>query len=124
MIRGIGTDIVYISRIENVRDRFGERFLRRFLSRAEYDEYQRRKASASFLAKRFAAKEAAAKALGVGIGKGARLREIEVLNDANGKPVLHLHGETARTAQRLGVSATHIAISDERDIAQAFVVLE
>lgn len=124
MILGIGTDLIHIDRIARTYGRFGERFSRRILSRNEGEVFAARAYATSYLAKRFAAKEAAAKALGVGIGARARWNEIEVSNNADGAPSLVFTGAAAQTAVRLGVRNSHIAISDEANLAQAFVVLE
>ncbi|MFT5603250.1 MAG: holo-[acyl-carrier protein] synthase [Paracoccaceae bacterium] len=124
MIVGIGTDLIHIDRIEKSFERFGERFLARFLSPGEREVFEKRGRPGSFLAKRFAAKEATAKALGVGIGARARWTEIEVLNNSDGAPRLRLFGAAAQTAKDLAVSSCHIALTDEVNLAQAFVILE
>ena len=124
MIVGIGTDLIYIARVEATWNRFGERFLARLLSTGERRQFEARGCNPSYLAKRFAAKEAAAKALGVGIGEHARLCEIEVLNNQQGKPELQFYGAAAETIKRQGITSSHIALTDESDLAQAFVVLE
>jgi holo-[acyl-carrier protein] synthase len=76
------------------------------------------------LAKRFATKEALAKAIGTGIGKEVRLQEIETTHDPRGKPLLQLHGVTLATATALGVTACQLSVADERTHALAFVILE
>ncbi len=124
MIVGIGTDLIHIDRIERSFERFGDRFLARFLSPRERDVFVERGCPVNFLAKRFAAKEATAKALGVGIGARARWAEIEVLNNSDGAPQLILSGAAAKTADGLSVAASHIALADEVNLAQAFVILE
>ena len=124
MISGIGTDLIYIARVEATWERFGERFLKRLLSQNEYQQFEMRGRDPRYLAKRFAAKEAAAKALGVGIGANARLCEIEVLNNPLGKPELNFYGAAADTVRQQGIVGSHIALTDESDLAQAFVVLE
>lgn len=124
MIIGIGTDLIHIDRIQKSYARFGDRFLDRFLAPGEREVFMGRGQSVSFLAKRFAAKEATAKALGVGIGARARWAEIEVINNADGAPQLRLSGAAAATAKTLNVNRCHIALADEANIAQAFVILE
>ncbi|MAY37159.1 holo-ACP synthase [Litorivivens sp.] len=124
MISGIGTDLIYIERIDATWQRFGERFLKRLLSENEYRQFESRGRDVRYLAKRFAAKEAAAKALGVGIGARARLCEIEVLNNPLGKPELSFYGAAADTIREQGIVGSHIALTDESDLAQAFVVFE
>lgn len=124
MIVGIGTDLIHIDRIEKSYARFGERFLKRFLAMGEREVFLRRGQPVSFLAKRFAAKEAVAKALRVGIGARARWAEIEVVNNADGAPEIRLSGAAAATADALKVTHSHIALADEQNLAQAFVILE
>lgn len=121
---GVGTDIVAVGRMRDALDRHGERFARRILSAPELEQWQARGATPGLLAKRFAAKEAASKALGTGIAHGVTLRSIQVANDEQGKPVLSLVQGAAEQARRLGVLRTHLSLSDEREFAVAFVVLE
>lgn len=123
MIVGIGIDIVQIARIKAALDRFGERFAQRILTSTEMLRWQQQGRSAPWLAKRFAAKEALAKAMGTGIGK-LSFQDIEVLRLESGAPALQLHdyGLTLQTQKQ--ISAMHISLSDEQDAALAFVVLE
>jgi holo-[acyl-carrier protein] synthase len=123
-IIGIGTDIVEISRIEKMLERHPERFAERILHPAERERLARASNKPAWLAKRFATKEAVAKALGTGIGAEARLQEIETTHDARGKPTLQLHGVTLATATALGVTSVQLSVADERTHALAFVVLE
>jgi holo-[acyl-carrier protein] synthase len=125
MILGIGTDIVEIARIHDSVSRLGERFLARLLTKSEmhrYHDIKHEDAAMAFVAKRFAAKEAVAKALGTGIGRGLSFQHIEVSNDALGKPVVTVaaHGN-AMLDQAVN---WHLSITDEREYAQAFVILE
>ncbi|PID99912.1 MAG: holo-ACP synthase [Thiothrix nivea] len=124
-IIGIGTDIVEIARIERLMWGGNERFLRRILHEREYRHFQQISCGrqAAWLAKRFATKEACAKALGTGIGKHAQLTEIETRHDTLGKPYLVLHGTTQATAERLGAGSWSLSLADERTHAVAFVVL-
>lgn len=124
-ILGIGTDIVDIERIESIMQRQGERFLQRMLHASELLQFRQLPANraAAWLAKRFATKEACAKALGTGIGQHAQLTEIETRHDAQGKPQLYLHGTTRLTAERLGVQEMALTLADERRYAVAFVIL-
>ncbi len=124
MIVGTGIDIAEIARFEASLDRYGERFARRILTGAEIRQFAERKASARFLASRFAAKEAASKALGCGIAQGVVFHSLEVSNDAQGKPLLTLHGAALEKATSLGVANCHLSLSDERHYAVAMVVLE
>jgi holo-[acyl-carrier protein] synthase len=121
---GIGTDIVKVARIQASLDRYGERFVRRILARAEVEEFLAEKRQAHFLAKRFAAKEAVVKALGTGFRDGIRHSDIRVTRDGLGKPGLEYGGKTALLLEKMGVSLSHISLADEHDYAVAFVILE
>lgn len=124
MIVGIGTDLVTISRIRRVHEKFGERFARRILSDSEIQEYNTRRNQVEFLSKRFAVKEAAVKALGTGERQGVLLRDFFITHDKLGKPLLHVGGEAKRVCDALGITSTHVSLSDERDQVVAFVILE
>lgn len=124
MIYGIGTDIVAVSRIEDSLSRFGEAFAQRVLTEREWLAFEQSQAKACFLAKRFAAKEAFAKALGTGIRGAATLQNIGVAHDDLGKPVLDLSAELQSLLDTHGIRAAHLSISDEKTLAVAFVVLE
>ena len=124
MIHGIGTDIVEYPRIKALWARYGERFAERLLSESELPELGAHADPARFLAKRFAAKEAFAKAVGSGMRHPVALQRIGVTHDGLGKPVLQFD-ETLRTyLAQLGINGHHLSISDERDFIVAFVVLE
>lgn len=123
-IIGIGTDIVEILRIEAVITRSGDRFARRILSADEWVQYQGHAQPGRFLAKRFAVKEASAKALGTGIRHGLAFNQFSVSSDSLGKPLLHFTGEAQSLAARLGVRAAHVTLADERHYACATVILE
>ncbi|HVK54367.1 MAG TPA: holo-ACP synthase [Burkholderiales bacterium] len=124
MIYGIGTDIVSVSRIADVFSRHGERFPQRILSEAEFAEFTRKKDQVRFLAKRFAAKEAFSKALGLGMNMPMSWRRMGVGHDARGKPIIVCSPELDEYVKSIGVSMGHISITDEKDYAMAFVVLE
>jgi holo-[acyl-carrier protein] synthase len=124
MIFGIGTDIVEYARIEKLHRRYGDRFAERILSEREIAEYQGQTHPARFLAKRFATKEAFAKAVGSGLREPVSMRRIGTTHDGLGKPVLQFD-ETLRTyLAQLGINGHHLSISDEREMVVAFVVLE
>ena len=123
-----GIDLIEIARIERAIDRWGDRFLRRVFTPAELSAYGGRARS---LAARWAAKEAAAKLLGVGLrGLGAAGRtegavaftEIEVLGDARGRPILTLYGQAAEHARRLGLREIALSLSHTHEHAIASVV--
>lgn len=114
----VGIDIIEISRIKRTYDDFGERFLRRVYTERERERYRGR---VNELAARFAAKEATSKALGTGI-IGIRWREMEVLPNRRGKPVLILHGQAAERARKLGLTHFSVSLTHSRNDAMAFVV--
>jgi len=122
-IYGIGTDIVNVGRMADNLQRFGERFARRILTDNEQRDFANTKQKAHFLAKRFAAKEAAAKALGLGVSQGVSLRHIGVGHDQNGKPRLEYSGQAASYCRQQGIHTSHISLADEREYAIAFVTL-
>lgn len=124
MIFGIGTDIVHVPRMEENLSRHGERFAQRILSAEELVEFAQAAMPAKFLAKRFAAKEAAAKALGTGFRDGLALRHIGVRHGPLGEPLLDFRQYAAHLAESLGIRASHVSLSDETEYAAAFVVLE
>ncbi|MEX5384603.1 holo-ACP synthase [Cronobacter muytjensii] len=123
-ILGLGTDIVEIDRIEAVISRSGDRLAKRVLSASEWAQYQTHQQPVRFLAKRFAVKEAAAKAFGTGIRNGLAFNQFEVFNDELGKPKLRLWDEAERLAARMGVTVVHVTLADERHYACATVIIE
>jgi holo-[acyl-carrier protein] synthase len=124
MIFGIGTDIVAYARIEALHVRYGLRFAQRILSADELAEYRSHVDPVRLLMKRFAAKEALAKAVGSGLRYPVTLQRISVTHDALGKPALAFDAELNAYFKQLGITRHHLSISDERDTAVAFVVVE
>ena len=124
MIFGIGTDIVEVARIEASIEKFGDEFAKRILVDSEFSSYQESSIKSRFLAKRFAAKEAFAKALGIGLRAPATFQNIAVSHDELGKPILILATELQAFLQTKNITQTHISISDEKNLATAIVVLE
>lgn len=122
MIRGIGSDIVAIGRIEHALARRGARFAARILRPEELAVFASAARPAAWLAKRFAAKEALAKALGTGIG-AVSWQDFSVLPGARGAPAVHCHGHACEVLAQLGVRDIWISLSDEHDYALAFAVL-
>ena len=118
MILKTGIDIIEISRVQAALDRHGERFLRRVFTDLEVFECR---GHADALAIRFAAKEAASKALGTGIGP-ISWREVETLHKWSGEPYLVLHGSAERIAKELGLTSWAVSLSHSRDNAIAVVV--
>ncbi|GAL19412.1 holo-[acyl-carrier protein] synthase [Vibrio maritimus] len=123
-ILGLGTDIAEIERVEKALSRTGEAFAQRILTDSEFAQFQSLKQQGRFLAKRFAVKEAASKALGTGIAHGVTFHDFEVTNDEHGKPLLTLNKKAAQIAASMGVVSNHLSISDERHYAVATVIFE
>ena len=124
MIVGIGTDLVEVPRVEALLARHGERFARRVLAEVEWPDFEHSAVKPLYLASRFAAKEAFAKALGTGVRAPASLRNIGVAHDADGRPVLALAPALDALLHARGVVRSHLSITHERSMACAFVVLE
>ena len=128
MIVGIGSDLCDIKRIEQTLDKFGERFVARCFTEIERRKSDRRAERAASYAKRFAAKEACAKALGTGLRHGVFWRDMGVVKLPSGAPTMKLTGGAAeRHAAIIPAGRTafiHLTITDEYPLAQAFVVIE
>lgn len=124
MITGIGTDIIRIERMVTAWERHGERLSERILTPSERTQFAAHADPMRFLAKRWAAKEATAKALGTGIRAGVGFQAIEITNDALGKPEVALYDGAAERLQELGASRCWLTLSDEAEYAVAFVVIQ
>lgn len=124
MIFGIGTDVVEVARINDSVAEFGDTFAKKILAESEMPSYQQSNIKPRFLAKRFAAKEAFSKALGTGLRAPATLQNIAVSHDDLGKPILVLAPVLQALLDSKNISKTHLSISDEKNLAAAFVVLE
>ena len=124
MIVAVGIDIVEIARIEEVFRRRGERFGRRVFTETEIEYCELRASKLASYAARFAAKEAAMKALGTGWAEGVGWREIEVVRAESGAPVIKLHGRALERMRELGAARAHVSLTHSRDIAMAQVILE
>ncbi len=120
---GVGTDILKIDRIDEVVGRLGDRFVERILTAPEREEYRDSGQPNRLLAKRFAAKEAVAKALGTGIGRGVSWQDIRIDHDDNGAPLVILSGGALDAARRKGGERMELSIADEVDYVVAFAVL-
>ncbi len=123
MIYGIGTDIVHIKRMRENLDKYEDKFARRILTDSEFVEFQNKNDQAAFLAKRFAAKEATAKAMGTGFSQGLSLHHIGVGHDDAGKPILDFLDVAEKFMQEKKIKQAHLSLADERDYAVAFVTL-
>ncbi|MER9684040.1 holo-ACP synthase [Mesorhizobium sp. M0184] len=128
MIIGIGSDLIDIRRIEKSLERHGQRFIQRIYTEIEQVRSENRAARAASYAKRFAAKEACAKALGTGLAQGVFWRDMGVVNLASGKPTMALtNGAAARLDEILPEghrAVIHLTITDDFPLAQAFVIIE
>jgi holo-[acyl-carrier protein] synthase len=124
VIVGLGVDIVDVARIRALAERHGDRFLERIFTAGERRYSMSRTRRHEHLAARFAAKEAALKALGTGARLGLRMTDVEVVNGPMGEPGLKLSGEAARRASRLGVTVAHVTLTHADAYAAAVVVLE
>ncbi|HMN86540.1 MAG TPA: holo-ACP synthase [Bauldia sp.] len=128
MIVGLGSDLIDIRRVEKVLEKHGDRFVNRVFTPVEIAKSERRRMRAASYAKRFAAKEACAKALGTGLSRGVFWRDMGVVNLPSGKPTLKLTGGAAKRLESLlppGHRAEiHLTITDEFPIAAAQVIIE
>ena len=128
MIIGLGNDLCDIQRVEETLAKYGERFTHRCFTEVERKKSDRRAARAAPYAKRFAAKEACAKALGTGLSQGVYWRDMGVVNLPSGKPTFHLTGGAAARLAAItppGHEAViHLTITDEPPLAQAIVIIE
>ncbi len=124
MIFGVGTDIVELSRVQATYDRFGEKFAQRILMDEEMDLYRRSKRRVRFLAMRFAGKEAAVKAMGTGFAHGVWLRDVGIINNDWGRPLLVWSERGRRVCERLGIGDGHVSLTDEAGLILAFAIVE
>ena len=127
MIIGIGNDVIDIRRIEKAIERYGERFLNRIFTSVERARSDGKPGRAASYAKRFAAKEACAKALGTGLSNGVFWKDIGVVNQPSGRPTMQLTGGAARRLNRLTpqghVAQVHLTLTDDFPLAHAVVVI-
>ena len=128
MIVGIGSDLCDIRRVDKTLERFGERFTNRIFTELERTRSERKTDRAASYAKRFAAKEACAKALGTGLKRGVFWRDMGVINLRSGQPTMALAGGAAKRLAELipeGMEAMiHLSLTDDHPYAQAFVIIE
>ena len=123
-VRGIGVDVVQVSRIADSLTRFGDRMRRRLFTDSEREYCERHKDPLPHYAARFAAKEAASKALGTGIAGGVGWTQIEVVQPGGQVPTLRLSGAALERFQALGCTASHLSLSHDGGLAIACVVIE
>jgi len=123
MIIGIGTDLVHIPRMQALLEKHGDKIAARILSDREFAEFRLQLKPAAYLAKRFAAKEAAAKAMGTGFRDGLSLRHIVVSNNELGKPELSFEETGLTLKDELKIGRSMLSLSDDHEYASAYVIL-
>ena len=126
MIYGNGIDIIDINRIRKVIDKYGNRFKKRCFSISEIERSEKRKNSVESYAKRYAAKEACAKALGTGLARGVFWQDIEIKNNQFGKPFIKLHGKAREIFENMNKTSDtqiEVSLSDEKKYAIANVTI-
>ncbi len=124
MIYGIGVDLVDIGRMDRAIKRWGDKFIRRVFTPGEIEICQGRSSPPAAFSLRFAAKEAFSKAMGLGMKKGIRWRDIEVFHYPGGRPGLNLHGRSFELCEEKKITGFHLSLSDEGEYGVAMVVLE
>jgi holo-[acyl-carrier protein] synthase len=124
MIFGVGTDIVELSRVQATYDRFGDHFVQRLLMHEELDLFAESKWPVRFLAMRFAGKEATVKAMGTGFAHGVWLRDVGIVNNKWGRPLVIWSERGQRVCDRLGISGGHVSLTDDAGLVVAFSVVE
>ena len=124
MITGIGIDVIQNERIRASIQRFGDRFLNRIYTEAEIEYCHKRARPEIHYAARFAAKEAAFKAIGTGWAAGVKWRDVEVIRLSSGKPELHLYGEALGHATSAGATSFYVSLTHDQLVSCAVVILE
>jgi len=124
MIHGTGIDLVDIDRLEKILRKWDTRFLNMLYSPEEIGYCTKKAYPAIHYAARFAAKESFLKSLGLGLGMGIKLKDIEVRNDAQGRPILNLNGRASEILEERGITSVHVSLSHSRIQAGAVVILE
>ncbi len=124
MIFGVGTDIVELSRIQATWERFGESFAKRILMDEEMALFRRSKQPVRFLAMRFAGKEAAVKAMGTGFAHGVWVRDVGIVSNDWGRPLIIWSERGNAVCERLGIGHGHVSLTDDAGLVMAFAVVE
>ena len=124
MIFGVGTDVVELARVQATYDRFGEHFVNRLLMDEELELFRNSKWPVRFLAMRFAGKEATVKAMGTGFRHGIWLRDVGILNNDWGRPLVTWSGRGRQLCNQLGIGDGHVSLSDDGGLVIAFAVVE
>lgn len=123
MIYGVGTDICELSRVQQTYDRFGDHFVRRLLMDEEQPLFEKTRWPVRFLAMRFAAKEAAVKAMGTGFAHGMWIRDVGVVNNEWGRPMIIWSERGQKVCEQLGIGEGHVSLSDDAGLIIAFAVV-
>jgi holo-[acyl-carrier protein] synthase len=124
MIFGVGTDVVELSRVQATYDRFGEHFVSRLLMEEELELFRHSKWPVRFLAMRFAGKEATVKAMGTGFRHGMWLRDVGILNNEWGRPLVIWSDHGRQVCDQLGIGGGHVSLSDDAGLVIALAVVE
>ena len=124
MIFGVGTDVVELSRIQATYDRFGDHFVRRLLMDEELELFRSSKWPVRFLAMRFAGKEAAVKAMGTGFRHGMWLRDVGIINNDWGRPLIIWSERGQNLCREMGIGSGHVSLTDDAGLVIAFAVVE
>jgi len=124
VIFGIGTDIVELSRVQGIYERYGDHFAQRILMDEELELYARSNDKVRFLAMRFAGKEATVKAMGTGFAHGVWLRDVGITNNDWGRPLVVWSERGRRVCDRLGIGEGHVSLTDDAGLVIAFAVVE
>lgn len=122
MIFGVGTDIVEIARMQQTYERFGERFVERLLMPEERALFDRSKWPVRFLAMRFAGKEATVKAMGTGFAHGVWIRDVGIINNEWGRPLVIFSERGRNVCRELGIGESHVSLTDDAGLVMAFAV--
>jgi holo-[acyl-carrier protein] synthase len=122
VIFGVGADIIEISRMQETYDRFGERFVERLLMPEERALFENSKRPVRFLAMHFAGKEATVKAMGTGFGHGVWIRDVGIINNAWGRPLVIFSERAKGVCRDLGIGEAHVSLTDDAGLVVAFAV--
>lgn len=124
MIFGVGTDLVELSRVAATYERFGQHFVDRLLMDEERALFEKTRHKVRFLAMRFAGKEATVKAMGTGFAHGIWIRDVGILNDPRGRPVVTWSDRGRAVCDELGIGSGHVSLTDDGGLVLAFAVVE
>jgi holo-[acyl-carrier protein] synthase len=122
VIFGVGADIIEISRMQETYDRFGERFVERLLMPEERALFENSRRPVRFLAMHFAGKEATVKAMGTGFGHGVWIRDVGIINNAWGRPLVIFSERAKGVCRDLGIGEAHVSLTDDAGLVVAFAV--